>query len=282
MARTEVTISASPPGAGRFKDYIWPDPCTYTDSTNATSRIAGYKANISGLSFANIGFGGGTPTRVNVRHGLPCIDLPCTAVAGNGNGRGAPSAKLMFPTLKTGNFSSPLFDDMRCWRIIFIGGMVTAPNVEQDIGFACINTGNVGDCVQLVVHGRDGFAFGFVNNGSVRFFSNVGGVQTQQIITPTAAQGYAIDAMHMYEMRIEGATPTTDATMKVFLDGAQVALPATLASWAPGTKLPVMVSPDAASAGFVGGFGCISGGGVNTLFVHQFRVICGPTLQSLL
>jgi hypothetical protein len=234
------------------------------------------------MAVSFIGFAGGNPTRVNVRHGLPCIDLTCSAVVGNGNGRGFTSAKLMFPTLKTGNFSSPLFDDMRCWRIIFIGGMVTAPNVEEDIGFSCINTGNVGDCVQIVNHGRDGFAFGFQNNGAVRFFTNVGGVQTTQVITPTAAQGYAIDAMHMYEMRIEGATAVTDATMKVFLDGAQVALPANLSSWGAGTKLPVMLSADVASAGFVGGLGMVGGGGVNTLFVHQFRVICGPTLQSLL
>jgi hypothetical protein len=189
----------------------------------------------------------------------------------------------MFATTTAAMFSSQLVDDARCWRVVIIGGMVNAPTVEHDIGFACIPTVNGADCFQLILKARDGFGFGFQADGSVRFFSNVGGVVTSQTITPTAAGGYAIDAMHAYEIRIAGATPTSDATLGILLDGVGVALPVGLSSWAPATtNLPAITSFDVNSAGFLGGVGCISNGVANAMYVNSARIMCGPTPQSCL
>jgi hypothetical protein len=172
---------------------------------------------------------------------------------------------------------------MRCWRFVLIGGMVNAPTVEHDIGFSCIPLANGADCFQIVLKVRDGFGFGFQADGSVTFFSNVGGVVTSQTITATAGGGYAIDANHAYEIRISGATPTADATLSVFLDGVGVALPVGLSSWAVATtNLPQMTSADASSAGFLAGFGSISNGVANASYINSARIMCGPTPQSCL
>lgn len=284
MPRQEVTLSPSPPGAGRFRDYMYPDLASYQNNDNATSRINSAVGTVGQLTTTLFAYGGGAGNRANVRSQVPCIDFACSAVAGNGNGIGFTGSKLLFPTSTAagGNFVNGLANDMQCWRVVIVGGLAAIPANEVDIGFGCVTLGNISLLPQIIANAIDGFGFGFQADGSVRFFSNLGGVLTQQTVTPTAAQGFLYTAAHAYEVRIAGATATADATLAAYVDGSQVALPASLSTWGAGTQLPQQTSASVADAGFICALGIKSTGVASAFFVNQARVICAPTPDALL
>lgn len=269
--RNELTLSPSSPGAGRFVDYIWPDPETYI--TNSQGRLRNFDYNVL-VAPTFPAFGGGTDVSIQVRQGALSSGFGCNA-GGAGVGRGA----LFFPArvpLVTSRSAAGngAYNDLACWRLMWIAAFFTAPQPTGEVTCACIVNQGITNYIAALA---DGFGFHYRSDGRVSLAAVRGGVLTEFIVTPV---GFDITLFHIYEMRLTAATAGTDAGLQVLIDNAPVALPAVLASWAAGTGLP-SVQNVGGGPGFLPMLRMVSDS-VNGIFLHQFRASAGPTPASLL
>jgi len=269
--RVETALPSPIAGAGRFWDYLYPDPETY--ATASVGRLRNYDTGvITAPTFQS--FGGGVDFNTQVRQGALAIAFGCGA-GGAGVGRGAQFFPARVPLITSRSpAGNPTFNDLACWRLVWMCALFAAPQVTGEVTCACItNQGTPAWIAGL----SDGFGFHFKSDGSVSFASVRGGALVETALT---AGGFDVTLMHMYELRLTAATDTTDAALQVVIDNAPQVVPASQSSWAAGTALP-NVQNVGGGPGFLPMLRMVSDS-VNALYLHQFRGIAAPTQAGLL
>jgi hypothetical protein len=262
----EAVASQLSPGAGRYRDYCWPDPAL---NTSAPALNVGNRIGASSPNGGKVGYGGGAGNDpLGVWKGVNCAQILSTAVGGN-----AYVFDVMAMHVKNVRQAiPPSNDDEACYRIYCNMAAQNTPNAGQEYGFNMIRRDTNGRILQ---DNAWGFGIRFVDvntaemlingpNGLVRFNVFAGDVT----------------AWHSYEFRVQSATATADATLQLRIDGVVVALAAVNSTWGAGTNLPGNVL-SVGRSGFCATLQNNSGL-VNSLFVSALRFISGPTPLSLL
>ena len=133
---------------------------------------------------------------------------------------------ISFPVLKSG-VGGVFQDDYRCWRIML--------TLAVDAGF--LTTGDNGLTLgpasdfNTVVAANDGLCFRPLTNDSYGVFIRQGGAVT---FNAAVATGLDVTQFNTIEFRIVGATVTTDAVLKAYVNGVQ----RQSWSWGAGSILP--------------------------------------------
>jgi len=259
------------PGAGRFIDYMWPDPTTFAGGSSP-GRLRNNQTNpVVAPTFVGLGGGGGSGA--GVLNGVPVWQVQSSGVAGNGNA-------ILLSNQRVVAFSSksalnPAINDTACWRIIWNVAMFAAPALTGE-STCCMLTDT--NNPKFITGLNEGFGFHFLNDGTVGFATVKGGVLVQTVLT--AAPFAYIGVIHSYEMRIFGATSTQEAQLVVLIDSVPLALPATSSNWGAGTKLPATQMVGGIQPGWCPGVVNVANN-VNSMYTNMVRVIAGPTADSL-
>lgn len=272
-ARQEQVVSPTSPGAGRFRDMVWPDP------GNLDSPPTSFVGNRLGTSLVGtnpvaetMGFGGGTTTLGATIFGIDCAQIVSTAAAGLGYRF---SNSMMMHIKTTVNAITPANDDEQCYRVFCNMAMQFAPTPGTDYGFEIVQGAGTSRILQEALPG-----FGFViQDGNVVNFIVRGGLG----LVTTALTGAPFDTtqFHSYELRVTSATALVPAGLAVLIDNVAVTtLPAAVTSWGGATALPV-----SALAGGRTGFrpavynvSAIN----NALFVQKIRFCSAPNMAATL
>lgn len=229
MARTEVVIQPSPRGAARTLDASFPSFILQT-LTNAAlggnfiSRQTQIQFNLG----ANTSAGGGSTSQWVYNKGRVCYRWSGTGLSANywTSGAAGGSFAISFPMLRSG-VGGTFQDDYRCWRIMM--------TLAVDAGF--LTTGDNGLTLgpasdfNVVVAANDGLCFRPTSNSTYGVFIRQGGAVT---FNADVATGLDVTLFNTVEFRIIGATATTDAVVKAYVNNVQ------RQSWAfgAGTILP--------------------------------------------
>jgi hypothetical protein len=138
--------------------------------------------------------------------------------------------RLAFPITKP---VTTYQDDFRCWQFTFIGAWTTGgTEAGLEIGPGVVN-------MAMFTTLNDGVGILMRAANQVNVCVRQSGVLTADTaIASTAINGasYDIADWHVYQIRIIGATPSTDAQLKVLSDG----IVRQTFSWGAGTILPSM------------------------------------------
>lgn len=266
--RGETTVSPVPSGAGRYQDWMWPDPLTLNGpnvGSGVRSRNFGGQPNL--VQATTIAIGGGTNTVTAGWLGVSCAQLTST------NTPSGVAYKFETPmcNIRTSKVAiPPQCDDLLCYRM-YCNMTMLSPVPQSDFGFEIVRT--IGTTGAILLNLNEGFGVQLIDNTHCNFI--VRG-SNGLITTP-----FAVDctAWHSFEFRIVGGMANTDATLQFLIDGVPQALPALSASWATGSNLP--------GTGLIGGLTgftpmVIANAQVQPsgLFVQQARFICGPTMAD--
>lgn len=265
----DIVASQLPPGAGRFQDFIWPDPIVAAAPVVAQMRGRNNCATSSQGTQILIGGGGGLLATVVA--GVPCQQI----ISGVGTG----TQKLFYPgfpvMLRTSrSLISSFVDDTSVYRLIVTmcrNGAAAAAG--RDFGFEIVrwngaalsriaadNVPGIGlrlqsaNVVQLLVNGPNGL-----------------------VVTDLTAGPFNTDLeWHAFDLRFFSATPAADARWTLRIDGAPIALSDINSSWgAVGTNLPP-VPLNGANVGFVPSL--ISDANVGAgLFAQLVHLIAAPS-----
>lgn len=280
----ETAVTPPTPGAARVYDATWPALLTPAGGFNVaigtpafiTRQGAGAPAagNSSTSAGTVVWSGNVTPDGYRGRHGA--IFRPGVGAPGTGALQTL-DAMVMLPAVGTKNYVGDASDtdDWSCWRCFAMMAIEDQPSYAADSGilWASHNVGNY----DITAGFASGFGFSQTASGQMSFIrrQGVGGPFTATVVRNAGDLG----AWHSYEVRVIGAKPTTNALLKVFIDGLQVlsldwvtdALPMPLASngtWGYQTVLTA--------------HGAGVGGGNAGFCVNRVRFMVGPTEQSLL
>lgn len=215
MPRQESMVTPPVRGASRTSDFAWPINTlqavgSVAIGTTFTSRQGvGFstEGQITGFGVPPAG-SGYTTYRGRV----------CHKQTGSGTSGGfwtSDTLNIQFPTLAT-SIGGNYIDDFRCWRMLAI----------YAIDSAGIGSGDVG----LEVGPRNNYTMISALGAGIRLGPTAAGAISLQIRT-TAGAALAVDTVaanvdvadwNAYEMRFIGATSTTDAAFKAFVNGRQI------------------------------------------------------------
>jgi hypothetical protein len=272
MARTETLISPVPPGAGRFRDMVWPDPSGLDGSPSSFvgNRLGTSLVGTNPIA-VSIGYGGGTSLGVASINGIDCANLPSNA--------GAVGLGLRFDSSMVAHIKTTLnalafqVDDEQCFRVFCNMAMSSAPVPGTDYGWYMTTANTNGRILGDVA---TGFGFLYVDANTVNFISRgpLGLVQQAVTVAP-----FDTTQFHCYEMRITSATATTAAGLSVLIDNVPIVLPASLSSWGGVSALPPSILFGGTRAGFRPGLYNTSGL-LNALFVQKLRFLSAPTMAA--
>lgn len=241
MARIETTISKQPAGAQRTMDFYFPSNQLYTVGTTSIGNtwndrqatIQYGMGTVTGIGAPPAG-SGWTTYRGRIAHKQ-------TASAGTGGFFASDSNfGIHFPQLKSG-LGGLFQDDFRCWRIVLVAAYDHGILNNTDLGLEV----GPGFNYNILVTPNSGLAVRPSSNTTAGVVASTGGAPT---IQQDVATGLDVADWNAYEMRIIGATLTTDAIWKVFINGVHVFEE----SWTGG-RLPTMAS--GASLGYSVGVG---------------------------
>jgi len=271
VSRVEVALAYPPPGAGRFTDYLWPAPFTYDVNSVGVLRSDSSSAPIISPSFG--GGGGALASTIVVDGGVVAVSLNTSAVVASGATVNFINKRIPVLTAKNlaGNQS---VNDLCNWRLVFIVAAVAPPAAIGEM--TCSLTVDPGHSSDWITTLNPGFGFQFLNRGAVNLTAiNAGVLHT----TPLTGAGFDATKFHGYELRMTSATATSDAQLAVLIDNVPAPVPAAFSTWGAGTNLP----NTQIVAGGVGFLPVINNSSkfANSLHVHQFRSIAGPTPASL-
>lgn len=271
--RQEQIVSPVPPGAGRFRDWVWPDPAGL--DANPTpfvgDRLGATLVGNAPLAIS-IGFGGGTTTSVNVVNGADCASINSTGAAGAGYRFDNSMLAHVKTSLNTVPFQT---DDETCYRVICIMAMQNVPTPGTDYGYYLTTSGTNG---RVLADAAVGFGFQ-IQDGVVVNFVTRGGLGL--VSTPITGAGFDTTAFHAYELRITSASAVAQASLAILIDNVPVStVPATITSWGAGSALP----PSAVNGGRVGFRASLynTSGVINALFVQKLRFLSAPTIDATL
>lgn len=271
MSRFETLISPVPPGAGRFRDWMWPDPGNLDNPpTSFTSNRLGTTLVGTNPVAATLGFGGGTTTLAATINGIDCAQIVSTAAAG----AGYRFDNTMIAHIKTTLNSVPFqCDDEQCFRVFCTMALQNPPTPGTDYGFEMVQGSGTGRILQEALNG---FGFQLQTANIVNLI--VRGPLGLLTVALTAAP-FDTTQFHTYELRITSASSNLDAGLAVLIDNVPVAgLPVTVTSWAAGTGLPASALVGG-RVGFRAAVYNVSGIN-NALFVARLRFMSAPTMQG--
>jgi hypothetical protein len=270
---SETIGGLAAPGAGRYRDVLWPSPDRSQDPVDAT---VGVRANLHLAAQASVGSlatQNAPPAPANVVYnGAPAIRLSGDAANG-GNTIGFAPMRLNVRTARQVYVPSKYYDEAY-YRVYFVAATDgVAPAVNQDYGFGICN-GGPGGAGPLNPGNR-------WNLGSVRFIDAVtveyivrGNNGTIRFNLPALD----VTAWHVYEWIVASATPTADASIAFYVDGVAQALGALNSSWAVGGSN--VGTPANSPAGYLPFIACIPNT-VAKLYISQLRFISGPSLAAV-
>lgn len=266
-ARSESVVSPLSPGAGRIWDMTWPDP-QYSTTVPPSAR------NRQGATFpASSGAKGGSgATGIASISNVDVINFAGGVTPGAGPYVTFGSAMRAHVMTARGVNVPTVCNDFAAWRWInTCAYSVAAPVANTDFGMSLI-CGTTEAFPGIFSDNSQGFGFSLTADGAI---SLVVRGPLGLVITPlTAPATFNPMLFHTYEFRTVDATATTDAVLKVLIDGNQV----TALSWSAGTSLPV------SQVG--GGFGFwpnLMNTSENTsMYVYQIRAMASQTEAGLL
>lgn len=260
-----------PPGAGRSRDFVWPDQALSGQSpaANLFSRIRATTVG-SLISATTVGFGGGTSIVSDVRNGIGTAKLTST-VGGAGVGIRFQEAAIRFCTQRNNiiDGTSPA-----AWnRIVVVMAADAPPGNGNDLGFsACVNSGSG----SLIVDTLNGFEIQLFSANSVRFLTR----SVASGLVATTITGIDITAWNTFDLVMGGAGLNFDGIVQLTINGIPQVLPASQSSWKAGTTV---LPQNEFSVGWPGGWvpGMINRASGQTVWCALLHMICGPTLLSL-
>lgn len=268
----EAIVSQLPSGAGRFQDFIWPDPMQSASgavNSHIRGRINGVDQGFTSPG-SQFNIGGGTGgNQVSILQGVPCAQLVSAVGAGVQYGF-YPGFHMALRTSRSA--ISPICDDCFVYRLIVImagPGVVVANN--QDFGFEVVRW--TGALARLAADGADGFGIRLADANTAQLIVHG---PNGLVATNLTAAPFDTTIFHTYEFRVFQAGPTSDAFLTLRLDGAVIALSAVNSNFAaPGTNLPAT-----ALTGNFMSFVPTMVSGANqaaNLFVQRCRMIAAPS-----
>lgn len=265
----DQVTSLLPPGAGRFQDFIWPDPleylqpgigCTFRSRTGGGAEMPGQT-----LVFAG-GVPGGAP---NVALGQPFVSLPCDVA-------NAGTQRLFYPgfpvTLRTSR--SPIdgrTDDCAVYRFVLTWApSFVALGAGGELGFQ-LSQYNGGAGQRIIGDVTPGIGINLSDGNTVTLI-----VRGPNGLVSTVLPGVVSPFLCVFDLRFFSATATVDAYWTLRVNGALVPLSAINSNWgAPGTNLPP-AAVSGSSCGFVPSL-VSSAQNSNALNVQLFELIAAPT-----
>jgi hypothetical protein len=292
MGFIDQIVPSPTPGAGRSLDLSWPDYISVMPINGGavgTGRVAWGRqgANTPSAAIGNNqsqsdtgvggthGFFAATGTGWNGRGAIQLS--PGTTFGVNAGVRNSLDAMTLFPNFGAAavNGDASATDDFACWRCFAIISFPATNFFGSDLGieWTAANAGNP----QLVGGGACGFGFQQTAIDTVSFIRRpaIAGALTTTAVRVTS-QADLLN-WNTYEIRVIGATPNTNAILKVLINGRRVL---TL-DWVT----DVLGAPLASNGlfGYVTGLMAMSGGaGAQGLVVNRVRFMAGPTEASLL
>jgi hypothetical protein len=264
---TDIVASKLPAGAGRFQDFVWPDPLQLGAGINSNSRPRVGMVTAPG-NVANIG--GGTTSIAAVQNGVPCVQVP-SAVASGTQKQFYPGFSCWWRTSKS--LISPRVDDAFVYRFLWnFAGAGIALVGARDFGFEIVRFAGPAVVARLVGDNVPGIGFRIQDANTLQFLVN--GPNGLQTVNLTAAP-FDTTKFHSIDLRVFCASATADASLTVRLDDSPVALSTANSSWSAGTNLPAMQG----TGSFVGFVPTIVSDAAanNSFFVQTLRMICAPS-----
>lgn len=256
-------VPKRPAGAGRFQDWMWPDPASNANNgtANCVSR-AGVQRTCQTTTA-----GGGTNVAFELDNETAQM-VRCFAAAD--------LAARMFDGVYNPDwrsFKSSRIDggDCACWRmwaVMASSGLFPADNTTRDFGFELVRA----PTAFMLKDTNDGIGFRIID-----------ATHTELIVRgPNGLQrvSFALNdttKFHKYELRIVGATNSLDAQLKVFIDDVQQPLAAAFSSWSGATNLPRPRWIGGRMNFFPAVINYSGNGADNTLFVKEVRLIAAPS-----
>lgn len=271
--RQEAVVSPVSPGAGRFQDWMWPDPQAY-GGINIGTGVRQRNGLGAAAVATTTALGGGTAPIAAVIAGVECAQILSAAAGPAGVAFRFVNAGLSHIKTSKSNIN-PIADDQACKRFLInmAGGGIAIG--AGDFGFQV--TRNSAGAGRIVGDANDGFGLQIQNGNVINFIVR----GPNGLIAPVALTGAPFDttAWHTYDFLIIDATSTNEASLSLKIDNVPVALPALSASWAIGTNLP----PAALTGGLVGFTPVVVSDSKNNngFFVQQLRMITAPTSDAL-
>jgi hypothetical protein len=137
---------------------------------------------------------------------------------------------MTFAQEATGSTGGTFQDDINCWRVVailaFNGASLGSGDIGLEVGAGMSTT------YSIITALNPGFRLAPTAAGQISFQvrqNGGGGLTVNQVVA-----NVDVNDWHCYELRFIGATATTNAAAKAFVDGVQVASQL----WGPGTLLP--------------------------------------------
>lgn len=233
MTIREAIVSPFSPGSGRKRDYTWPD--WNASMGGAAGNVLRDRVGDNNTTSGALSTGAGAVINLGIVNQTPVarfinttLNLGAVFTMDQG-GRCHPRLTA------AGNSVSGAQDDYGAYRVYAVMRAVATPTSASDNGLQLTNSNNA--TLGLIVGAIPGFAIQYDNTGNCSLL--VRGAALNTFALRTVADGYLNTDFHCYEIRILGATATSDAVCKVLIDNV-VKFQQT---WAPGTILPTPNSP---------------------------------------
>lgn len=260
---SEAVASLSPAGAARIQDLIWPSRLTClgpnliaTDHTGRTRT-----ENLTG-TIAGIG-GGHINPPVEVRLGVPSVNMICDAATGN-SFRFYPSMSFFLNTAPE-TWIIPNQSAISATRIVWsFCGSGIAPNAGNDFGLEIVPIGGFGTG-RILLDASPGIGFRLADANVLQLLIRGG---NGLITVPLTAAPFDLTKWHVLDIRIVSAN-IADATLTIRLDGVVQNIGALNSSWAVGSNLP-RIAVNAATVGFMPCLVC-NPGVINNFWTYQLR-----------
>lgn len=259
--------SQLPSGAGRFQDFVWPDPIGAMENgvgASIRSRIGGGVA----MPGTVVLFGGGLPCVIGSFGG----DVFQTLQANVGVG----SQRMFYPgfpvTLRTSrSLIDGTVDDCAVYRFLMVMSSSANAGANGEMGFQLTQWAN-GAGTRIIGDNAPGVGINLplgTNEVDVIVRGPNG-----LVVTPLVVPGNAT-FMSTFDLRFFSATATADAFWTLRVNGNVIPMSAANSSWAAGTNLPPAANVGG-SVGFVPSLVC-SGNSNSLLAVRSVQLIAAPS-----
>ena len=275
MGRKDSIVSPFAAGSGRKRDLTFPD---FSGQMSGAALAQCRDRTGENALATTLTLGAAGSLNLGVVNGVPCCRMINAGLINQGPVLSVQSMTQVHPALTKGNlFLSGNTDDTMVYRVYMIARVTATPGgVNPDVGLQLLNTINSSD--GLLRSNKPGMGIQISTTGNCDLVIN-GQTSLQAISLQTAAQGYVNTDFNAYEFRILNATTTTDAVLKVLLNGnLKQAI-----SWGAGSNLPIpsQVGPPAGSviSGFLANVNQMAAG--LELDVALLRVQSAPTEAAL-
>ena len=261
-----IPVSIPAPLVDYEFDAYWPREVA-TAAVAAAFDASGYTKYGQVFTLWSAAAGGGTNNML-ITHNLYGAQFACGGAATSG--RTAYGAPWYLPLTKNTMAATALFPQhFRVFRIQVCFTVITPVNFTTASGLAIMPMAGVAPA--FVSAGNPGFGIVGDGAGGWEFVASVGAGLTN--VTPLTWPS-AVTEWVVVDFEFLSATGLSDAVFNLYLNGVQVALPASCSKWGAGTHLPdYSITPN--SAGLCLGIAAGDGGLVGSLGIAGARWMHG-------